>query len=130
VPTNPIEPTALIVEDNAAMRALIRSLVERAGRCVHECADAEAALALYPTLKPDFVLMDIKLGGMDGISAARALLKSHPGARIIIVTEQREEGYRVAAAHAGVSGFLLKQDLLTLPALLGQLFDEDPVVRR
>jgi CheY-like chemotaxis protein len=130
VPTNPIESTVLIVEDNAAMRALIRSLVERAGRSVHESADAEAALALYPTLRPDFVLMDIKLGGVDGITASRLLLTAHPEARIIIITEQREEGFRVAAAHAGVSGFLLKQDLLALPDLLGQLFDEDPMVRR
>jgi CheY-like chemotaxis protein len=130
VPTNPIEPSILIVEDNAAMRALIRSLVERAGRPVHECADAEAALALYPTLKPDFVLMDIKLGGMDGITASRLLINAHPEARVVIITEQREDGYRVAAAHAGVSGYLLKQDLLTLPALLDQLCDEDPMVRR
>jgi two-component system response regulator DesR len=118
------------VEDNPAMRALIRSLVELSGRAVHECADAESALTLYPTLKPDLVLMDIKLGGIDGITATRRLRAAHPGARIVIITEQRENGYRVAAAHAGVSGFLLKQDLLTLPALLAQLFDEDPMVRR
>lgn len=128
--SHPIETSVLIVEDNAAMRALIRSLVERAGRSVHECADAETALALYPSLKPDWVLMDIKLGGMDGITASRALLKAHPEARIIIITEQREEGYRIAAAHAGASGFVLKENLLTLPVLLGTLFDDDPMVRR
>jgi DNA-binding NarL/FixJ family response regulator len=74
--------------------------------------------------------MDITLGGMDGITASRALLKAHSDAKIIIVTEQREEGYRIAAAHAGASGFVLKEDLLTLPVLLGRLFNDDPVVRR
>jgi DNA-binding NarL/FixJ family response regulator len=130
VASQPLETTVLIVEDNAAMRALIRSLVERAGRSVHECDDAETALALYPSLKPDWVLMDIALGGMDGIAASRALLAAHPGARVIIVTEQRDPGYRIAAAHAGASGFVLKEDLLALPALLEQMSGEGPRVPR
>jgi CheY-like chemotaxis protein len=111
-------PSVLVVEDNPAMRALIRSLVEGAGSVVRECADGESALELYARMRPDWVLMDVKLGGMDGIAATRAIRRSDPGARIIIVTEHRDEQYRSAATAAGASGFVLKENLLELPGLL------------
>jgi len=110
-------PTVL-VEDNAAMRTLPRSLVEGVALIVHECEDGESALDLYARLHPDAVLMDINLGGMDGIAATRAIRQANPEARVIIVTEYGDEGYRRAAEAAGASGFVLKQDLLGLPALL------------
>jgi two-component system response regulator DesR len=107
-----------LVEDNAAMRTLIRSLVESVTPTVHECADGESAVDLYARLRPDAVLMDINLGGMDGIAATRAIREADPDARVIIVTENGDEGYRRAAEVAGASGFVLKQDLRGLPALL------------
>ena len=130
VPSIQLAPSLLIVDDNAAMRALIRSLVEGVGTTVHECADGETALALYPEVHPDWVLMDIKMSGLDGISTSRALLQSHPEARIIIITEHREEEYRHAAFHAGASGFVLKQDILTLPAVLERLIRENGKIVR
>ena len=111
-------PSVLIVEDNAPMRALIRSLVEGVSSAVHECADGETAVELYGRLHPDWVLMDVKMGGMDGIAATQAIRKSDPAARIIIVTEHRDEHYRSAATAAGASGFVLKENLLELPGLL------------
>ena len=128
VPNLQLDASVLIVDDNAAMRTLIRSLVERPGVPVHECADAETALVLYEQLHPDWVLMDIKMRGLDGINASRTILSAHPAARIIIVTEHREEEYRHAARKAGASGFLLKEDLLTLPALMERLAREEKAV--
>lgn len=118
---NPPAASALVVEDNPAMRALIRSLVEGIGWSVHECADGERAVPLYARVRPDWVLMDVKLPGMDGIAATRAILRSDPSARIVIVTEHRDEYYRRAASAAGAVGFLLKEHLLELPNLLGEL---------
>jgi CheY-like chemotaxis protein len=115
---HPPASSILIVEDNATMRALIRSLVEGPGSAVHECADGEGAVDLYARLRPDWVLMDIGLGGMDGIAATQAIRRSDPTARIIIVTERRDDEVRRAAVAAGASGFVLKEDLLELPALL------------
>ena len=100
------------------MRALIRSLVEEINPVVHECADGESALELYAKVRPDWVLMDVKMGGMDGIAATRAIRKSDPGARVVIVTEYGDDQSRAAAMAAGACGFVLKQDLLDLPALL------------
>ena len=111
-------PSVLIVEDSAPMRALIRSLVEGVSSAVHECADGETAVELYARLHPDWVLMDVKMGGMDGIAATRAIRKSDPAARIIIVTEHREDEYVRAAGAAGASGFVGKENLLLLPGLL------------
>jgi len=100
------------------MRALIRSLVEDVASAVYECADGESALALYDKVHPDLVLMDVSMGGMDGIAATRAIRQSNPGARIIIVTEHREEEVRRAATDAGAAGYLDKNQLLDLPALV------------
>lgn len=100
------------------MRALIRSLVEEKSSAVHECSDGESALELYSRVRPDLVLMDVEMGGMDGIAATRALRKSDPTARIIIVTNHGEEQYRAAATAAGASGFVCKDDLLELPGML------------
>lgn len=110
----------LLVEDNPSMRALIRSLAEAASSVVEECQDGESALEVYAQIQPDCVLMDIKLGGMDGISATRAIRQVDPGARVVIVTEIDDEQHRRAAADAGASGYLLKENLLDLPALLSR----------
>lgn len=100
------------------MRTLIRSLVENVSSAVHECADGESALDVYARIHPDWVLMDIQMGAMDGIAATRAIRQADPGARVIIVTEHGESEYRRAAEAAGACGFVLKENLLELPALL------------
>jgi two-component system response regulator DesR len=108
----------MVVENNAAMRALIRSLVEPIGPVVHECDTGESAVEAYARLRPACVLMDIQMGAMDGIAATRAIRRSDPDARVIIITEHGEERYRRAAREAGASGFLLKENLLELPRLV------------
>ena len=120
MPSSAAPPVVLVVEDNTSMRVLIRSLVADVSSAVHECASGESALDLYERIRPDWVLMDVTMGGMDGIAATRALRRSDPEARIIIVTEHHEDEYRRAAAAAGASGFILKNDLLDLPRLLAE----------
>lgn len=112
------QPKVLLVEDNVAMRSLIRSLVEEITPVVRECDDGQAAMEAYVGFRPDCVLMDIKMAGMDGIAATRRLRDVDPAAKVIIVTGHGGDEYRVAAAAAGACGFLLKEDLLELPSLL------------
>ena len=111
-------PVVLVVEDNTAMRTLIRSLVEEVAPVVHECEEGEHAVALYLRVRPDWVLMDITLGETDGLAATRAIRRADPDAHVIIVTEHGDEAYRRAAVQAGACGFVLKESLLELPALL------------
>jgi CheY-like chemotaxis protein len=110
----------MVVEDNASMRALIKSVVSESGSAVHECLDGETAVGLYGVLHPDWVLMDIRMGGMDGIAATRAIRQSDPLARVIIVTDHGDPQSRAAAIEAGACGFVLKQNLLDLPALMAK----------
>jgi CheY-like chemotaxis protein len=111
-------PVILVVEDNAAMRALIKSLVTEVASTVRECGSAEDALRLYGSVRPDCVLMDIALPGLDGLAATRAIRQLDAAARVIIVTEHDDAQYREAARAAGASDFVLKDDLLTLPSRL------------
>jgi CheY-like chemotaxis protein len=109
----------LIVDDNQAMRLLIRSVVRGLSAEVVECADGAEALARYIAHRPDWVLMDVEMGGMDGLQATRAILARFPDARIVIVTQYTDAATRGAAAAAGATGFVSKDNLTELRALLG-----------
>ena len=111
-------PIVLMVEDNADMRTLIRSILADTTHAIHEFENGPSAVEAYPRIHPDCVLMDIELAGMDGIAATRALREIDAQARIIMVTAHGDEPYRRAAAAAGASGFVLKENLLDLPTLL------------
>ena len=116
-------PTVLLVENNNARRALIRDLVEPIAGTIHECQDGMAAVQAYGRLRPDWVLMDIGMDGLDGIAATRAIRQLDPHARIIIVTEHGGDDFRRASKTAGACGFVLKRDLLDLPALVATFVD-------
>lgn len=111
-------PIVLLVDDNAAMRALIRSLIEEITPLIHEFEDGQEALDAYDGIRPDWVLMDIEMAGMDGIAATRAIRLLDPAARVVMVTAHGDEPYRRAAAAAGATAFVLKENLLELPPLL------------
>lgn len=119
-------PVVLLVEDSAVMRTLIRSLVEEVTSAIHECDSGENAVDLYPDLRPDWVLMDIQLGGMDGIAATRAIRRLDTGARVIMVTEHGDAAHREKARAAGARAFVLKEDLLKLPTLLAASIEKGP----
>jgi len=111
----------LIVEDNAGVRRVIRSLVARVAGEICECADGAEALALYNLEHPDFVLMDIQMDGMDGIPATRQIKGIDPTARVIIVTDYDQPDLQEAASQAGACGYVLKENLLELVRLLGEV---------
>ncbi|HEX6133601.1 MAG TPA: response regulator transcription factor [Longimicrobiales bacterium] len=117
--------TLLLVDDNAPMRALIRSLIQDIAPVIHECENGQSAVAAYPLLHPDWVVMDIELDGMDGIAATRAIRQLDSRARVIMVTGHGTEQYRRAATDAGASAFVLKDDLLELPAVLATLLQSE-----
>lgn len=109
----------LIVEDNAPMRRMIRSLAETFAEEVFDCDDGEAAVTEYRNRLPDWVLMDINLKATDGIAATQKICGEFPQAKIMIVTNFDDENYRRSAQAAGAAGFLLKDDLYLLQKILG-----------
>lgn len=108
----------LIVEDNAPMRRMIRSLVESFADEVFDCVDGEQAIFEYKNLQPDWVLMDINLGKMDGIAATRNICTEFPNAKIMIVTNFDDQSYRQSAKEAGAVKYLVKDDLYLLRKML------------
>jgi CheY-like chemotaxis protein len=108
----------LIVEDNASVRRLIKRVVADLATAIYECADGAEALAEYTCHRPDFVLMDIRMSRMDGITATRQIKAVDAAARIIIVTEYDQAELREASKQAGAIAYVLKDNLLDLVSIL------------
>ena len=104
----------LIVEDNSRMRDLIKSFVREFADEVYECADGSEVFAAYREHHPDWVLMDVEMEQMDGITASRQLIQSHLEARVVIVTKYDDEEMRQEAHKAGARGYVLKENLSAL----------------
>ena len=114
----------LIVDDHPPMRQLIRSVVGDLAETVTECADGAEAVAAYATQQfngDDRVLMDLEMPGVDGLEATRRLRALFPEAQIIIVTQYGDSHLRAAARQAGACGYVLKEDLLTIRTMIGNL---------
>ena len=106
--------TVMIVEDNPRMRDSIKALVLRhstALSTIYECANGEQALEDYKRFHPDLVLMDIEMEPVDGLAASRSIKRLHPEARIVIVTNYDDSGYRKLAMEVGIEGYVLKENL-------------------
>lgn len=108
----------MIVDDQPRMRAVIRDAVATVCHEIIECGGGAEALEAYATARPDWVTMDYRMEPMDGFQATTALKQRYPGARVLIVTNYDEAELRAAALEAGADGFVLKEDVSTLPQLL------------
>ena len=108
----------MIVEDNPEMRRVIRRMLSGVATEIVECEDGDQALATYARALPDCVLMDIEMGGMDGITATRKITAAFPTARVLILTGHGDEPLREAARKAGACGYVLKENLMELRELI------------
>jgi two-component system chemotaxis response regulator CheY len=109
----------LIVDDSAMMRKMIaKVLCGRGGHTVvGEAKNGIEALALYKELKPDLVTMDITMGGMDGLTAAREILLYDSDAHILFLSNLDKEKYNDDIESIGAVGFVNKhrsQDILDI----------------
>jgi DNA-binding NarL/FixJ family response regulator len=105
------DTTVLVVDDQAMIRAgLVALLSNEPGlRVLAEAADGDSALAAVRRRRPDVVLMDVRMPGMDGIAAAGDIIAETDGATaVIMLTVHDLDEYVYAALRAGASGFLLK----------------------
>jgi len=105
---NPIR--LLLVDDQRLLREGMRILLELEPdlEVVGEAANGAEALTRYAELRPDVVLMDVKMPEMDGVAATRQLLIDHPQAKVVILTTFDDDEYVFEGIRAGALGYLLK----------------------
>ncbi|MDX2937202.1 response regulator [Streptomyces ipomoeae] len=134
--------TVLIVDDQSLQRYAFRLLLESASETavLGEAAHGAEAVRLAAELRPDVILMDVRMPGMDGIEATRRIVAAGDRSRILVLTTFDLDEYVHAALRAGASGFLLKDvrpeellagiravaagDAVIAPALTRRLLDE------
>ncbi|GAA1402107.1 response regulator [Kitasatospora putterlickiae] len=100
----------LIADDEALLRMAFGTVLEAQPDMapVGEAADGAEAVRLARELRPDIVLMDVRMPGTDGIEATRQVVEVSPRSRVLILTTFDLDEYAFAGLNAGASGFLLK----------------------
>jgi PAS domain S-box-containing protein len=112
----------LLIEDNADARECLRMLLQASGHEVYEAIDGPAGVAKAFAVKPDVVLIDLGLPGLDGYEVARRIRSAYRSAcvNLIAVTGYDQEEYRARAETAGFDSYLVKPvDAGTLERLIG-----------
>jgi two-component system chemotaxis response regulator CheY len=108
----------MIVDDSSFMRSSLKYIIESAGHeVVGQAVNGQEAVAMYRTVKPDLVTMDILMAEMDGLTAAAQIIKADGKARIIMVTAIGQDEKQEQARAIGVSGYIRKpfkkEDIIT-----------------
>ena len=106
----PAPTRVLLVDDQALLRMGFRMILaaEDDIEVVGEAGDGETGVAQASALRPDVVLMDVRMPGTNGIEATERIVTRTPSSRVIILTTFDLDEYAFAALRAGASGFLLK----------------------
>ena len=101
----------LLVDDHEVVRIGLKSLLERHPQftVVGEAGSAREALEQVENLKPEIVVMDIRLPGTSGIEACEEIVTKFPGTKVIMLTSYAEDEMLFSAIRAGASGYVLKQ---------------------
>jgi two-component system NarL family response regulator len=100
----------LIADDQTLFRSGLARLLETDPRVdvVGEAVDGADAVQRAATLKPDVILMDLKMPNLDGIEATRKIVSEHPEIKILVLTTFDADSYIMQALRAGASGYVLK----------------------
>ena len=100
-----------MVEDDARVRETLGDFINQSEhfRCLRTFPDAESALVELPRIKPDLLLMDVRLPGMPGIECVRAIKTLLPNLPVVMLTAFDEEDFLFDSLKAGANGYLLKR---------------------
>jgi DNA-binding NarL/FixJ family response regulator len=111
-----VEPISiLLADDHTLVRAGIRALIEQLPtvKVVGEAKDGREALRLVKERKPDLILMDVAMPGLNGLEATARVSKEFPDVRVIILSMYANEEYVREAINAGAAGYLVKRSAAT-----------------
>lgn len=110
----------VIIDDDKLVAVSLKTILESTGsvKVLAMGSCGEEAIELYSLLKPDVLLMDIRMNGMSGIEAGEKILAVYPDARILYLTTFSDDEYIIKAVLMGAKGYILKQDFESIcPAL-------------
>ncbi|WP_368365524.1 response regulator [Ruminococcus sp. RTP21359st1_H3_RTP21359_211015] len=110
----------VIIDDDKLVAVSLKTILESTGsvKVLAMGSCGEEAIELYSLLKPDVLLMDIRMNGMSGIEAGEKILAGYPDARILYLTTFSDDEYIIKAVLMGAKGYILKQDFESIcPAL-------------
>jgi DNA-binding NarL/FixJ family response regulator len=105
----------LLADDHATVRHGLKLLIDAQAdmKVVAEAGDGQSAVQQALELKPDVIVMDISMPGMNGLAATRSLRKAQPHAAIVTLTRHADDAYLQELLRAGVSGYVLKRSAPT-----------------
>lgn len=100
----------MLVDDQSLVRQGLNSLIslEDDMEVVGEAGGGREAISLVESIKPDVILMDMRMPNCNGVEATAEILKRHPGLKILVLTTFDEDEYIFESLKAGASGYLLK----------------------
>jgi len=98
----------LTVDDAIYMRAMLKKILDSQGYEILEAGDGQAGVAAYQAEKPDLVLMDITMPGMDGITATKQIVEGDPAAKVVICSALGQQAMVLEAVKAGASEYVVK----------------------
>ncbi|MBP3798204.1 MAG: response regulator transcription factor [Ruminococcus sp.] len=127
----------IVTDDDKLVALSLKTILENTGRITVEAmaSSGEEAIALYRSLRPDVMLMDIRMEGMTGLEAGEKILSEFSDAKLLYLTTFNDDEYIVKALKMGAKGYMLKQDFEGIaPALEavagGQSVFGDKIVSR
>lgn len=127
----------IIVDDDKLVSSSLKTIVEASLdiKVLGIGNNGEEAISLYENLKPDVILMDIRMNKVNGLEAAETLLSKYPNVKILFLTTFADDEYIIKALKIGVKGYILKQNFESIiPAIkavnVGQtVFGEDIIAK-
>ncbi|MBI5215114.1 MAG: response regulator transcription factor [Ignavibacteriae bacterium] len=107
----------MIVEDSRVMRMMIRNVLGNENE-YFEFEDGDEAVSAYASVHPDYVLMDISMRRMDGITATQRIKDMDNNSQVVIVTDFDNKQFRENAATAGAVAYITKENLFDIQNVL------------
>ena len=127
----------VIIDDDKLVLTSLKTIIEASGeiQVVAIGYSGEEAVKIYNTYNPDILLMDIRMGKITGIDAAKEIISSNPNAKILFLTTFADDEYIISALKIGAKGYILKQHYESIvPALkavsIGQSVFGDEIVNK